>query len=659
MSRLLLPLAAGLLFLSGIPGLFAGRHDRRGERLAFVLCALAGALGLFGAARILLGIEDAWELEWSGPLALSWSCDALSAFFAVPVLGMAALGSLYGLGYWPTRRRPRSAARLRGCFGVMSAAMLGVVLAGEALSFLIAWETMALAGFFLVMTEEAQASVRRAGWYYLVATHFATLILIAMFVLLDAGSGSLALEPASTLGPVTASAVFLLASLGFGTKAGLMPLHFWLPAAHSSAPSHVSALFSGVLLKVGVYGLVRVTAVLPAPPPSWGAMLLILGAISAVFGVICALGQHDLKRLLAYHSVENIGIIVMGLGLALLGRSLGRADLVVLGLAGALLHVWNHALFKGLLFLCAGAVVHAVGHREIDRMGGLARALPWTSACFLVGAVAICGLPPLNGFVSELLVYLGLLRASTFGTGFGVGLIAFGVPVLALTGALAVACFVKVYGAVFLGLPRAHAPRRAHEAPWTMRLPMLALCAGCVAIAVFGGGLVGMFGRIAAVWNGGPLEGDALALAPLRTAGAGSAVLLAFVLGVTAWARRHRGTAPTWDCGFVRPTARMQYTSSSFAALLAQTFRWVLRSREHRPLVEQTFPERSSFGTHVPDTVQDGLLVPATLLLARGMSSVRRIQHGRVQGYVLLILVALLCLLLSLLPLQRWIYELI
>lgn len=659
MSRLLFSLAAGLLLVSGVPGLFVKRRGRRGERFAAVLCGLAAGLGLLAAARVLFGIEDAWEFEWPGSLPLRWSCDALSAFFAVPVLGMAGLGSLYGLGYWPARRRPRSAARLRLCFGLMTAAMLGVVLSGEGVSFLIAWEIMALTGFFLVVTEDAQALVRRAGWYYLAATHFATLSLIAMFALLRAGSGSLALEPASTLGPAASSGVFLLALLGFGTKAGLMPLHFWLPSAHASAPSHVSALFSGVLLKIGIYGLVRITAILPVPPASWGALLLVLGGVSSVLGVVCALGQHDLKRLLAYHSVENIGIIVMGLGLALLGRSLGRADLVALGLAGALLHVWNHALFKGLLFLCAGSVVHAVGHREIDRMGGLARALPWTSSCFLVGAVAIAGLPPLNGFVSELLLYLGFMQASTLGSGFGVGMIALGVPVLALTGALAVACFVKVYGAVFLGNPREQTTRRAHEAPWSMRLPMLLLCVGCVAIAVFARGLVGMLDRVTAVWTGGSLEGDPLGLAPFGLVGAGSALLLILALCIVAWARRSPGAVPTWDCGYARPTARMQYTSSSFAALLTRSFRWVLRTREHRPRVERLLPEPSRFETHVPDTVQDGLLVPVTNGLARWMSNARRIQQGRVQGYVLLILVALLCLLTSILPVQEWLFVLI
>jgi len=661
MSRSLLPLALVLLLVSGLPGLLVGRRSRAGERIGTALCTLAAAAGLIGCASLLGGSEAAWVRAWPGSWPMSWSCDPLSAFFAVPVLVLACLGSCYGVGYWPCARRPRSAARLRAVYGLAAAAMLGVVLAGEALSFLIAWETMALAGFFLICTEDSRAAVRRAGWFYLVSTHMATLCLVALFVLLQATTGSSALERTSvgTIGAGAASVVFLLALLGFGTKAGLMPLHFWLPAAHASAPSHVSALLSGVLIKMGIYGLARLTAVLPPPPPSWGALLLALGGISAVFGVVCALGQHDLKRLLAYHSVENVGIIAMGLGLALVGRSLGRGDLVLLGLAGGLLHVWNHALFKGLLFLCAGSVVHATGHRDMERMGGLSREMPWTAACFLVGAVAIAGLPPLNGFVSEFLVYLGMLHAGAAGGGLGLGLVSLGAPVLALTGALAVACFVKVYGVVFLGQPRVQGARAAHEAPWSMRLPMLACCAGCVAIAVSCPWLGGMLSRVAESWAGRELGVGTRALAPLTALGAGSAVLLVLILGIAVRSRVGPRAVSTWDCGFSRPTARMQYSASSFASTLAGVFRWVLRPIEHRPAIARLFVGRSRFEAHVPDTVQDGILVPASRTLARGMSRARRIQHGRVQGYLLLILATLLVLLLSLLPIDRWLYALV
>ena len=285
--------------------------------------------------------------------------------------------------------------------------------------------------------------------------------------------------------PWSATAIFVLALVGFGLKAGIMPLHVWLPGAHANAPSHVSAIMSGVMIKMGIYGLVRVLVLLPTPPLAWGYVLLGLGVVSGVLGVAFAVGQHDLKRLLAYHSIENIGIIVIGLGLALIGRTLDRADWIVLGLGGALLHVWNHALFKSLLFLSAGSVIHATGTREIDRLGGLAKAMPRTSLAFLVGAVAICGLPPLNGFVSELLIYLGLFGTLGIGEGGACPMAAFAAPALALIGGLAVACFVKVFGVVFLGTARSEDARHAHESAWSMLGPMGVLMGCCLFIGLF------------------------------------------------------------------------------------------------------------------------------------------------------------------------------
>src|SRR5262249_7376243 len=303
---------------------------------------------------------------------------------------------------------------------------------------------------------------------------------------LRAVSGSFALNPLDPdhLSPGLTTAIFVLALIGFGLKAGIMPLHVWLPSAHANAPSHVSAIMSGVLIKMGIYGLVRVTSLLPTPPLEWGTGVLGLGVVSGVLGVAYAVGQHDLKRLLAYHSIENIGIIVMGLGLAMIGRSLGRADWVLLGLSGGLLHVWNHALFKALLFLSAGSVIHATHTREIDRFGGLAKNMPRTAIFFLIGAVAICGLPPLNGFVSEFLIYLGLFSTLGNGNGWSFAAVAFAAPALALIGALAVACFVKVYGTVFLGTARTEQADHVRESPPNMICPMAVLAACCFFIGM-------------------------------------------------------------------------------------------------------------------------------------------------------------------------------
>jgi formate hydrogenlyase subunit 3/multisubunit Na+/H+ antiporter MnhD subunit len=450
-----------------------------------------------------------------------------------------------------------------------------------------------------------------------------------------------------------ATAIFVLALAGFGIKAGLMPLHSWLPGAHAGAPSHVSALLSGVLLKLGIYGLLRVTSLFADPPPAWGAAVAGLGLLSSLLGVAFALGQHDLKRLLAYHSIENLGIIALGLGVALLGRSAGEPAWVALGLGGCLLHVWNHALFKPLLFLGAGAVVHRTGTREIDATGGLARSMPATAALFSLGSIAICGLPPLNGFASELLVYLGLVRTA-LAPGrlhWATGLV--GVAVLAMVGGLALACFVKVFGVVFLGEPRSEACRGAHDPPPTMIVPMALLAAGCLAVGVAPWLAVPALAAATEVWAPGTATAGAplVELAPLRTltwaalALAGLAAVAALPLVRVARGRRDRRRPPTWGCGYAGASPRLQYTGASFAQTLVGLFRWALRPRIERPPLPGVFPAPAPFEVEVGDPVLDRL-VGASARLERLSLRLRFLQHGTVQRQILYLVGALAALLL-------------
>jgi hydrogenase-4 component B len=656
-SETLVLLGIVMAAASGLPGLLAGRRSMAGQWTTTLLAALGAALGLSGVGWF-------WATGASRPITLPWpipgaefrvAVDGLSAVFLVPVFLISLLGSVYGLGYWRQPEHPGNGRKLRLFYGTLTGGMGLLVVARNAILFLFGWEVMALSAFFLVSTEDEDREVRETGWIYLVATHVATLCLFALFALLRSAAGSYAfvpLEPGS-LSSGLATVIFALSLIAFGIKAGLMPLHVWLPSAHAITPSHVSAIMSGVIIKMGIYGLMRVTSLLGPPPLAWGVVVVALGVASGVLGVAYAIGQHDLKRLLAYHSIENIGIIVIGLGLALIGRSQGRADWVVLGLGGSLLHVWNHALFKALLFLSAGSVIHAVHTREIDHLGGLAKGMPRTSVAFLVGAVAICGLPPLNGFVSEFLIYLGLFRTLEGGGPTPVAGVAFAAPALALIGALAVACFVKVYGAVFLGTARSGHAAGAHESPPSMLGPMGVLGACCVLIGLAPPLVAPAIER--AVWAWAPgveRSGPRLAaLAPLGSISAAGVVLAAglAVAGAASWARLRRpapGGVATWGCGYAAPSARMQYTSSSFAQMLVAMFAWVLRPRSRGPGRLPLFPPEARFESAVPDAVLDELVLPAFRVGGWLSSRFRVFQQGSVQVYLLYIFLALIVLLL-------------
>ena len=648
MSEALAIAACALAALSGVPGLFFSREGRAGERLACALMVLAGAFGISAAVlAFALPSPRGISLPWAVPGgALEVRVDGLSAMFLGQIFFISMLGAIYGLGYWPQAEHRRNGRKLRLFYGLLTAGIALLLIARNAVLFLCGWEVMALAAFLTVSTEDEKAEVREASYLYLCATRVGTLCLFALFALLCGATGRLDFDThgVDARGPL-GTAIFLLALVGFGLKAGIMPLHIWLPPAHASAPSHVSALMSGVLIKTGIYALARTAAGFEHPPLWWGGTLLSLGAISAVLGVAFAIGQHDVKRLLAYHSVENIGIICMGLGLALIGRASGHSELVLLGLAGALLHVWNHGLFKALLFFGAGSVVHSTGTREMDRLGGLVKRMPGTALLFLVGAVAICGLPPLNGFVSELFIYLGLFRATAAHDGRWWIATAFAAPALALVGALALACFVKAFGAIFLGQPRSPDALRAHEAPRVMLGPMIALAACCFFIGLAPALVAPALDSAAAAWGVTTPVAAAVPLQKITLAGV--LLLAAFGLAGAALAFRVRGSrvATTWDCGYAAPSARMQYSSSSFAQMLVRLFAFALRPRERAPQLRGPFPAPGAYHGEVPDAVLDRIVLPFVRTAANAFETLRFIQRGNVQAYLCYILLTLVLLL--------------
>lgn len=632
MIATLLILAAGGM----LAGLLAGGIAPR----FWLGLTLVGVAAAFAAAVAVLAGGVAWE--WRSELTVGGEplhllLDAIGAFFLILVSVIGGAGAVYAREYWSDRAHPRSARTGRVWWSLMVLSLGLVLVAANGLHFLISWELFTLSAYFLVTLDRQKAEARAAGWLYLGASHVAVLALFAFFALLAAGNGNWDLGPMrerTELAPL-----FWLALFGFGLKAGAFPLHIWLPSAHANAPSHVSAILSGVTIKLGIYGLVRFSGWLPVRAGA-GWVVAALGVASAVLGVAFALGQHDLKRLLAYHSVENIGIILIGLGFALVAVTPGETTWGRLAFAGGLLHVWNHGLFKSLLFLGAGSVLHATGTKEMNRLGGLWRTMPWTAGLFALGAAAISGLPPLNGFVSEWLVFLGLFDASLSHTPTAWAAIPAAI-LLGMTGALALACFAKVCGVVFLGAPRTDAAVRAHESGPLMRGPMVVLAGACVVIGLAPVLFWSVLADVTLAWR--PAWSDPTVPAPLPVLG-NMHLVIAVVASLAAWwlwkkvNRLGLARSFTWDCGYARPTARMQYSAGSFAATITEWFAWILRPVVHEVRPEAVLAGRASHGSHTPETVLERIVEPAGSLVMLLSTTVRRRQHGRVQSYLFYLL---------------------
>ena len=626
----------GILLLSGLSALLPARFVRPAQAFAAILAAV---LGLSGTLAVFLEGSQKENLVWGLPLgAFSVGADALSAIFLVLIFLISALGALWSWGNGPSTAASGDEKRLAVSWGFLAAGMVLVTVARDAVLFLMAWEVMALAAYFAATADSANRAAQRSGWVYLVATHAGTLALFLMFALWKSSTGSWDLRAAGGL--ALAGPIFGLALLGFGFKAGFVPLHFWLPDTHANAPSHVSALMSGVMLKMGIYGILRMAVLLGGSlDQGWSWAVLSIGALTALLGITFALPQRDLKRFLAFSSVENIGLITMGLGLALLGRSLGSPALVLFGLGGALFHVLNHGLFKPLLFLSSGNVAHAAGSRNIETMGGLARKMPLTAVFFLVGALAITALFPLNGFASEFLLYLGFFHGLD-------SAVSLGAVVLATVGALALAGFVKVYAAIFLGSRRVQA-EEAHEAGPAQLVSLAVLAAACLGLGLFPGLVFSALDQAVRIfWPG---------LAP-RSALAGSGVLgwtwsgglgllaASLVLGLI-YGLKKSPRKLTWDCGYVRPTARMQYSGGSLTGPLVKLLSFALFPHERPVNLGGIFPSPAKHRASTPDPLLDRLIRPAARRFYRLAHKVHWFQRGRTQLYLVQILAFLLILL--------------
>ncbi|MBX3155690.1 MAG: oxidoreductase [Deltaproteobacteria bacterium] len=610
--------ALGVLFASAIAALILRTH-----LYATLGALLAALLALPAAFAVLAGAHFAdVVVPWGQPLGeIRLGLDPLSAFFAIPLLALGATCAAYGAAYLRSRCVPAA------LFNVLAGAMLLVLLARDGIVFLVAWELMTLASYGLVTFDHAQPEVRRAGWVYLVASHLGVACILSAFLLL--GDSTLSFADFARHGtPVAAT----LAVIGFGVKAGVVPLHVWLPEAHAAAPSHVSALMSAVLIKLGIYGLLRTISFVPAFP--WGPVLLALGSAGALVGIALAFYQRDIKRALAYSTVENAGIVLIGLGLGMWGAAHGRPAIAALGLAGGLLHVWNHAVVKCLLFLAAGGLVHGAGTRDLEQMGGLGARMPRLARMLVLGGVAIAALPPLGAFASEWLIYVGLLHGNTQP-------LLFVVAALATAGAMAALCFVRVIGIALLGHPRSRAAADAHEPGRGLVGPAVVLAALAIAMPFAAPLAVRAIAPVAAQL-GADLDVAAVdeALAPALILS--GAVWLGGILAFLAIRRvvRRRRAAETWGCGYTAPSPRMQYTAASFAEGLHRLLPRALRAKVEAAPPAELFPSPARLAVDRRDPFTRAAYEPLLDRLARRFSQLRWVQQGLLHIYILYVVIA-------------------
>ncbi len=656
MSAYLALLAAWLLL--GAAGLLRPNALMFVSRVLFPASALVGIGVAASALRNLEVPPEQWVLPLGLPdLPFCVRRDALSDVFLL-LLGSASAGvTLFGAGYF--RRGEGTAPGLQCAqYHVFLASMGAVLLANDAYSFMVSWETMALSSYFLVTTQHRLPEIRRAGFLYLLIAHVGAIAILLAFGVMQGGSWQFTFDAmrSASVAPHWAFVAFLLALFGFGAKAGLVPLHVWLPEAHPAAPSPVSALMSGVMLKTAVYGLLRVTFDLLGPPQWWwGLFPLAFGLFTALYGVVFAATQTDMKRLLAFSSIENIGIIFTGIGLAIVFSGTGLTALAGLALIAVLYHCLNHAFMKSLLFAGTGAVLHATGERNLGRLGGLIHGMPWTAWLMLIGVLAIAGLPPLNGFVSEWLLLQAFLSSHEVPQTFLNMLLPLGAAIVALAAALAGYVMVKFFGVIFLGQPREAGFTNVRDAGWLERIALVWLALGCVALGLLPMQVIALLTRVPQLlglletsatlgrwWILTPVAGRQASYSPLIFLGVIALFILLAVLAVSVFYHRRVRRAPPWDCGFVRLDARMQDTAEGFGQPIRHIFKpFFSLSRE----LPSPFDLAPRYRVTVEDRVWKGFYAPIAVIVQRAAQSVAWLQQGRIASYLLYGFVTLLALL--------------
>jgi len=634
----LLLLSAAVAALGGVT---SGNFRRP---VALWLTVLASAVWTAASGTVLADDSNlTLELYRLTPsLSIAFHLDRLAAFFILIISVVAACVAIYSLKYIEHSGAGRKLDFLVSAMAVFILSMVMVVASANFFAFIFFWEIMSLSSLFLVMFEREKAETVKAGIYYLVMTQFSTLFLLLGALLLHRYTGTFDIAFASGLPIGAAVLIFAAFFIGFGTKAGVIPFHKWLPFAHAAAPSNISALMSGVMIKVAIYGLTRLLLDVLSPELWWGTLLLIFGTVSAVLGVIYALKEHDLKKLLAYHSIENIGIIVIGLGLYVIFNHYGLTTLADLSLFGALFHTLNHAIFKSLLFMTAGSVVEATHTRNIEEMGGLARTMKGTAVIFLIGAAAISALPPLNGFASEVMLFQAYLGAFQVPSPLTAVLLFTALAAFVLMSALAAACFVKAFGAVFLALPRSAGAEHAREAPRLMLVGPGILAAACVLLGVFSFQILQAVGLDLRV-------PDVLPVSLI--------VLAVFSLAALALRRAEARArvSETWGCGIHRQTSRMEYTASGFSEPVITIFSPIFRTRKamHREFADkhQAIVKSGSGEVHTLQFFEERIYLPTALFFKRVAGYVSRLHNADLDAFVLYAFVVIVIILLAV---GRW-----
>ncbi len=644
-----------LLFAGGVAAIFAS--DKMKSRVFFIFAAASQFFilppvirTLFGGAQLVLPVY------FSEPIVTAFlRLDPLAALFALITSVGALLTSVYSIGYMKMYSGERASLSAYYFFlGLMASSMLLLLAAQNALLFLILWEVMSISSFFLVTFEHGKEEVRKAGLYYFIAMQIGAAFLITAFAWTSAVSGSLDFNSFSSVLRNSSSMsvfLFILFFIGFGTKAGFVPLHTWLPRAHPAAPTGVSALMSGVMIKMGIYGILRIILITGVPDYKIAYGVLLVSLITGIYGVMNAIAQHDIKRLLAYHSIENIGIIGMGIGLGMLGLVFKNSLITMLGFFGALLHVVNHFTFKSVLFYGSGVVYSQTHTRIIDRLGGLGKYLPSTSLMFLIASLAITGLPLFNGFGGEFAIYLGLARSLSVNTLPLVVAWIFGFAGLAFIGAMALLCFTKVYGICFLGLPRTEYLSTPNEKENTLLIPMGVLTVFILAIGLFPLLSIQLLKNVVVQFLPGTSANDfvsitsifqTLSLVVLAFAG-----LFGFFFGLRVFLLREREVADfkTWDCGYQVGSGRLQYTSSSFAQPFLHLVAELVPQKIHVEKEPVLFPRDASLESHTQDFSERYIFRPSIRFLNRFMNLFSWIQSGRMQQYIIYGLIFLVFLL--------------